>query len=350
MTKTQITFLALLAALSITGCSVTESTAKEKPKYTHKDGQGPNGALVVIDGKPYSESDLMGDANLDYIEALGKTYDLRIGRIGKLLMDKEYGEAAKKANMSVEEYLDKKVVKDVKVTEADIKKFAEEMEIPKDKMDQVKDRIKDFLGQKKKAEAVESHIAKLTQKKNIEIYFAKPPKFNAALGDAPVFGKKDAKVTVVEFSDFQCPYCSKGAKITQKLKKEYGNKIQLAFKQFPLENIHPQARGAAEASMCANDQGSEKFWSYHDKLFTAQDKLDAENLKSSAKSIGLNMEKFVQCVEAKKYAKYVTDDINYGLKIGVQSTPTFLVNGKLIQGARPYQEFKDLIEEGLASN
>ncbi len=345
MTKSIISAVAVLGVLFLNGCSVTESTAKEKPKYTQKEGSGPNGAIVVIDGKPYTESELMGDANLDYIEALGKTYDLRVSRIGKLLLDKEYGDLAKKENMSVEEYVDKKVIKDVKVTDADIKKFAEEMEIPKDKLEQVKDRIKEFLGQKKKAEAAENHIAKLTQKKNIELYFPKPPKFNPVIGDAPVFGKKDSKVTVVEFSDFQCPYCSKGAKIVQKLKKDYGSKIQFAFKQFPLENIHPNARPAAEASMCANEQGSDKFWTYHDKLFAAQDKLDAEGLKAAAKTTGLNMDKFNQCVESKKYAKYVSDDIQYGLKIGVQSTPTFLVNGKLIQGARPYQEFKELIEQ-----
>lgn len=346
MTKLYSSMLAItLSMLMLNGCSVTESTAKEKPKYTLKEGSGPNGALVVIDGKAYSEADLMGDANLDYIDALGKAYDLRVNSIGKILLETEYGEPAKKANMSVEEYVEKNVVKDVKVTDNDIKKFAEEMEIPKEKIEQVKDKIKDFIGQKKKSEAVEKQIAKLSQKKNVELYFPKPPKFKPNIGDSPVFGKKDAKVTVVEFSDFQCPYCSKGAKIVQKLKKEYGNKIQFAFKHFPLENIHPQARPASEASMCANEQGSDKFWSYHDKLFAAQDKLDAEGLKAAAKSVGLNMEKFNQCVESKKFAKFVTDDIQYGLKIGVQSTPTFIVNGKLIQGARPYQEFKDIIEQ-----
>src|SRR5690606_2330355 len=124
------------------------------------------------------------------------------------------------------------------------------------------------------------------------------------IGNAPVTGGKDAKVTIVEFSDFQCPFCAKGADVLNQLKKKYGNKIKVVFKNFPLP-FHNHAEDAAVAGMCANEQGSNFFWKMHDQMFANQDALDSEGLKNTAKKIGLKMDQFEKCVSEKKYLSQV---------------------------------------------
>ncbi len=167
------------------------------------------------------------------------------------------------------------------------------------------------------------------------------------LGSGAVFGDKQAKVKIVEFSDFQCPFCSRGANVLTEIKKKYGKKVAVAFRHYPLP-MHPQAKPASEASMCINEQSPDKFWTYHDKLFAAQDKLDNDSLKRVAKEVGANMDAFNKCFDSHKYADLVQADMDYGTKIGVRSTPTFFVNGRLVQGAQPFDVFKDMIDEELA--
>ncbi len=169
---------------------------------------------------------------------------------------------------------------------------------------------------------------------------------NVEVGNSPSFGKADAKVTIVEFSDFQCPFCSKAGEIVTELKKKYGNKIRVAFKHYPLP-MHREARPASEASMCINEQSSDKFWKYHDILFKHQDKLDNASLETYAKEAGADVAKFKACFAAGKYKDAVQKDMEYGEKIGVKSTPTFFINGQLVAGAVPVDQFSEIIDEEL---
>ncbi|MEW6055263.1 MAG: DsbA family protein [Bdellovibrionota bacterium] len=338
--------VAMVIAFACTG----NGNAKEKPKYTFKEGQGPAGAVASIDGKPVSEDELMGEEKLEFVEALRKIYDLRMSRIGRLLLERSYSEEAKKANLGLDEYVETKVLKgDAKISDSEYNKFVQEKKIPKEQLNpQLKERILTYMKAQKKQEELEKLIVSLSKKHKVEIYFAKPNvKVNIDIGQAPTFGGKDAKVKIVEFSDFQCPFCSRGANTVNELKKIYGNKIQVAFKHFPLP-MHPQAKPASEASMCVNEQNTDKYWKYHDKLFANQDKLDNENLKKYAKEVGADMEKFNKCFEEKKYAKLVQDDLEYGSKLGVRSTPTFFINGRPVAGALPVENFREAIDEELA--
>jgi protein-disulfide isomerase len=182
----------------------------------------------------------------------------------------------------------------------------------------------------------------------VEVYFAKPKlQINVDPGNAPSFGKSDAQVTIVEFSDFQCPFCSRAAQTVSQLKNKYGSKVRFAFRQFPLP-MHKDARPTAEASLCVNEQGAEKFWKFHDHAFKNQDKLDAASLEKYAKESGANIAKFKECLSAKKFADAVQKDLEYGEKIGVKSTPTFFVNGQLVSGAVPIEQFDEIIEEEMS--
>lgn len=159
-----------------------------------------------------------------------------------------------------------------------------------------------------------------------------------------VKGNPNAKVTMVEFSDFQCPYCGQAEPTIKQIFATYGDKVKLVYRHYPLP-FHENAFPAALASMCANEQG--KFWEYHDKLFSNQEKLTATDLKTYASQLGLDMEKFNPCLESKKYKAQVDKGYADGGAAGVSGTPAFFINGRPLFGAYPFASFKTIIDEEL---
>ena len=169
----------------------------------------------------------------------------------------------------------------------------------------------------------------------------------------PFKGSKDAAVTIIEFSDFQCPFCKRFFDQTlSQIEKNYVDtgKVKFVYRDFPLDSIHPQARPAALSAECANEQG--KFWEYHDLLFQKQDEwvaVGASSFKQYAKDLGLDSSKFDSCFDSRKYEDEVQSDLDDGVNVGVQGTPAFFINGILVSGAQPYVAFQVAIEQALAS-
>lgn len=166
-----------------------------------------------------------------------------------------------------------------------------------------------------------------------------------AAADAPAFGPADSKVTIVEFSDFQCPFCSKAAASTKELKAKYGSKIHFVFRQFPL-SFHQNAHLAAEASLAAHAQG--KFWEYHDKVFENQKALERDALEKYAKEVGLKMDPFKKALDSKEFAAKVDSDAKLGSDVAVQGTPTMFINGKRVQNPTDTASISKLIDDALA--
>lgn len=163
----------------------------------------------------------------------------------------------------------------------------------------------------------------------------------------PAFGPEDAKVTMIEFSDFQCSFCKEFFDQTYpRLKHDYGDTIRFVYRDFPMTNVHPEAQAAAEAAECAREQG--RFWEYHDALFTHQDQLSAKYYFELAQQLGLDQDTFGHCLRGGKYTLEVANDFGDGLNSGVQGTPTFYINGRMVVGAQPYDVFKQVIDEELA--
>ena len=162
-----------------------------------------------------------------------------------------------------------------------------------------------------------------------------------------VYGDKNAKVQIIEYTDFECPYCSRHYATAKQIKAEYGNKIAFVTRHFPL-SFHPEAQKAAEASECAGEQG--KYWEMYDKIFEANlaGDMSVAKWKAAAKSIGLNASKFNGCLDDGKYAKKVTDDMASGAAAGVTGTPATFINGELVSGAVPFSNFKQIIDNLLA--
>jgi protein-disulfide isomerase len=162
-------------------------------------------------------------------------------------------------------------------------------------------------------------------------------------------GPADAPITIVEFSDFQCPYCSRFREQTfDALLAAYPGKIRIVYRNLPLTSIHPQAMNAAEASMCAGEQNV--FWEYHDKLFENYNQLSNELYTQLATDLGLNIEAFEACMTEDKYLEAIKADMEFALGLGVQSTPTFFINGIAVVGAQPLTSFTQVIEKELAGD
>jgi len=172
---------------------------------------------------------------------------------------------------------------------------------------------------------------------------------DVSVDDDPILGKEDAPVTMVEFSDYQCPFCGRFEKDAfGKIKEEYidTGKVKLIFRDFPLTNIHPYAQKAAEASECADEQG--KFWKYHDILFENQEALTVDDLKKYADDLNLNNNKFEKCLDSGDMEKEVQKDTDDGINYGVTGTPAFFINGIVLEGAQPFENFKQIIDEELS--
>jgi protein-disulfide isomerase len=171
-----------------------------------------------------------------------------------------------------------------------------------------------------------------------------PTVFKVPIEDSPVKGNSDALVTVVEFSDYQCPFCSRAHATVQKLQEEYGDKLRVVMKQNPL-SFHPRAKPAALAAMAAGEQG--KYWEYHDKLFANAKELEDADLEKYAKEVGLNVDKWKKDMGNSKYQQIIDRDQGLAGQLGANGTPAFFINGRLLSGAQPIDNFRTLINEEL---
>jgi protein-disulfide isomerase len=207
--------------------------------------------------------------------------------------------------------------------------------------------LKSDGGQEAIGNALQAYSVKMRERamtEEFERQFANPVKIEA--GDSPSKGPANAKITIIEFSDFQCPYCKRGKDTMDQVVKAFPNDVRLVFKHLPLP-MHPEAKPAARATFAAAKQG--KFWEMHDALFDNQANLNSEFYTKTAEKLGLNMEKFKADMESPEASKAVDADMELGQKNGIQGTPGFFVNGVAVKGAYPFEHFKKIIERLLAT-
>ncbi|HVO21816.1 MAG TPA: thioredoxin domain-containing protein [Anaeromyxobacter sp.] len=315
----------------------------------------PNEPLARIGSEAITadELDKTVGAELKQLESQyqKQVYDTKRQALEGLIQKKVFEAKAKEAGVaSPEELIQKEIASKISdPSEDEIKSVydravAAGQQLPP--MEQVKADIIRFIKQQKMQGELMAYYEKLKTDMKVEVLMPAylPPKV-AVDTQGPAKGPKDAPIILVEFSDFQCPYCIRAEKTVVDLLAAYPGKIRLVYRDFPLP-IHPLAPKAAEASQCAQDQG--KYWEMHDKLFAVDGKLEVDNLKKYAREVGLDGDKFDKCLDSGDKAKVVAEHHKAGEDVGVTGTPAFFVNGRLISGAQPLDEFKKLVDAELA--
>lgn len=186
-------------------------------------------------------------------------------------------------------------------------------------------------------------LVQLRRQAKIQVNLPKPdlPLLNVSVDDDPWTGTDPAPVTIIEFSDFECPYCQRAVSTLKELLKQYPGKLKLVYRDFPGPN-HQQALAAAEAAQCAAEQ--QRFWDYHEALFNRRPSDDTWNFRDLAETLGLSLSRFNLCMQENRYRAEVLNDLQDGLKLGVTSTPTFFINGRPLVGARPLMDFQAIID------
>jgi protein-disulfide isomerase len=211
-------------------------------------------------------------------------------------------------------------------------------------LDQVRAPIRAYLVQERMEDARQRYVDTLKAKTPVRVML-EPPRQQVSAANGPSKGATSAPILMIEFSDFQCPFCLRAHATVDQVLKTYGDKIRFVYRHYPLPN-HPNAKPAAEASACAAEQG--KFWPYHDRLFEQQSKLSDSDLKQHAADLGLDTAKFNACVDSHKFKALVEGDTRDGEEAGVNGTPAFFINGRMLSGAQPFESFKRIIDEELA--
>ena len=210
-------------------------------------------------------------------------------------------------------------------------------------LEQVRPAIRAYLSQERTQAARRAYLDQLKTRTPVAILL-EPPRQAVKAENAPAKGPANAPIEIIEFSDFQCPYCLRANPTVKQVLDTYGDKVRFVYRNYPLGN-HPNAWPAAEAAQCANEQG--KFWEYHDRLFANSAKLSDTDLKQSAAEMGLDAARFNACLDGHKYKSVIEADVKAADAAGVSGTPAFFINGRILSGAQPFEAFKRIIDEEL---
>jgi protein-disulfide isomerase len=306
--------------------------------------------LAEVDGTVITRAEVDKSAGKQLQGLRQQLYQLERQKLDEYIGATLVTRQAKERGISVSTLLEQEVNNTVQpVSEEEIRNMYEKNKARIGvEFDKVHDQIRDYLREQKIAERKNEYFKTLRDKAKVTTYLKPPPvqRADVSVNGAPVRGSEKAKVTIVKFEDFQCPFCKTVQPTFKDLLKKYDGKVRVVHKDLPLETIHPQAFQAAEAARCAGEQG--KFWEYHDKLYADTPKLGAEELKSAAKDVGLNVPSFDQCFTSGKYRSAVQKDLNDGAQLGLTGTPAFFINGREISGARPLDAFSAIIDEELS--
>ncbi len=348
---------ALFAVLSVVllfGCdamckkdktSQAPSPAPSSPGAAPSEPAAAGGVLARLNGKDITETDVKAAAGPKLQQAEMDLYDARKDAIDQIIDDRLIEDAAGKEGTAKADFLKKNVFDKIKIEDKDIEKFYNEnkTQMQGKKLDDVKGNIRGYLYREKHQKVYGDLISSLRKKADVAVLI-KAPKVEIEEGENPGIGPKDAPVKIVEFTDYQCPFCGKARPTINQVLAEYKGKVRYVLRDFPL-SFHKDAVKAHEAARCANEQ--DKFWDMNKKLFENQRAIKPEDLKKYAGEIKLKMDKFEQCLDSGKYADVVKKNQEYGEKVGVSGTPAFFINGRMISGARPFSSFKEIIDDEL---
>lgn len=302
--------------------------------------------VATVAGQAIYDEDVASSIQTQILSLRRQEYEAKKRALDTLIDQKVLEAAAKKKELTTEKLLQQEV--DAKVPEPTDAELLGFYLGQKDRWNRPFDEIKDQLRQSAKQAKIQQerqdYLKALRARGDVVILLA-PPKVQVGHDPARLRGNPKAPVTIVEFSDFQCPYCRQVEPTLKDVLAKYGDKVNLAYRDFPLPSLHPEAQLAAEASRCAGEQG--KFWDYHDQLLNTSN-LSRSALMEDARIVKLDDKQFDACLASAKYKMEVQRDQEEGTRAGVSGTPSFFINGVFINGAQPLSAFARAIDEELA--
>jgi protein-disulfide isomerase len=306
-------------------------------------------SVAVIGSRKISRTELEDHVRAKLIEIDNERYEALKDGLDELIAEELMTQEAKSRGVTPDQ-LEKQEITD-KITppsEDEIRQVyeANKSQLGAQTLEQIKPRIVAYLDQQKQEERRQAYLEELKKKYKTEVALKAPVVPVETAGRPEKGGGQNAPITIVAFSDYQCPFCGRAETVVDQVMKTYGDKVRLVFRDYPLP-MHENAHRAAEAANCAIPQG--KFWEYHAKLFANQTDLSEDKLKQYAKDVGLDGGKFDKCLADKTYVAAVEKDMADGAKVGVSGTPAFFINGRMLSGAQPFEKFKEVIDDELAS-
>ena len=306
----------------------------------------PKQAVATVDGRTIYDDDLAPSVQGQLLPLRNQEYEIKRKALDTLIEQKVLEAAAKKKGLTTEKLLAQEV--DSKVpdpSDAEIEGYywgrKERISRP---LADMKSQLRDALKQVKAQQARQDYLKTLRADSNVLVLLS-APRVEVGYDPARVRGNPKAPVMIVEFSDYECPYCHQAELTVKEVLAKYGDKVSLAYRDYPLTAIHSQAEIAAEGSRCALEQG--RFWEYHDQLFTASN-LDKDALIEYARKVKLDDNQFGACLTSGKYKAGIDKDLQEGKKAGVSGTPGFFINGIVLSGSQPKDAFTRVIDEELA--
>jgi protein-disulfide isomerase len=327
----------LLAAVASAPRALAADAAEASPPAT---------VVATIGGAPVTLGELEEVAAGKLLAIRTEAWNAEVRILHDLVGERLLAQEAAARKVAVEELLKVEVSSKVAaVTDAEVNASYEGIKDRfKDKPEaELKKLVADNMSQQREQARRSEYLRELRDRVGVRV-FLEPPRATVSEGGGASKGPKDAPVTIVEFSDFQCPYCARVAPAMKRLQETYGDRLRMVFRNYPLP-IHPNAPKAAEAALCAQDQG--KFWEMHDKLFANQQKLQVADLKTSGAEIGLDPQAFAQCLDSGQHEGAWRADAEQGMAYGVSGTPAFFINGRFVSGAQPYDTFAQIVDDEL---
>ena len=312
--------------------------------------QAGDEVVAVVDGRTVSQSEVDKTIAAQLMPLQQQIYALRRTALENLIHRRLLEDEARKKGVSLEALKSELTAGKVEVAESDIEQEYAENRSAFGAMseDEARERLRLGLEAEARMRKYRDALTRLKQKARIELSLAEPrlPPGQVTPENAPALGGKEAAVVIVEFSDFQCPFCKQSQGALRKVLQTYGDQVRLVFKHLPL-GIHSESLAAARAAFCAGEQNS--FWQYHDALFAA-DALSPEKLKLMAADLGLDLPRFTACSESERSREAVLRDVREAGRLGVDATPTFIVNGTLKEGALGFDDFSAVIAQELKNS
>jgi protein-disulfide isomerase len=308
--------------------------------------------LAIIDGQPITEDQLPASDQSQLIRMMQQVYSVKMRALHAVVDQKLIAAEARRKGVTPDQLFQTEIVAKVAdPTEEQIRAYYESRpEMKQQPYDSVKDKIRDGLKGVEISKARTIYVQNLMQQAmndgEMTLILA-PPSIEVSADPARLRGDPNAPVTIVEFSDFSCPFCRKAESILPEVLAKYPGQVKLGYRDFPLDALHPQAELAAEASRCAEEQG--KYWEYHDLLFARPDKQTSDVLLDDARTLKLDDQKFSACLSSGRYKAQVQQDIQMGDRAGMVATPGFFINGAFVSGAQPAATFEKVIDQKLAA-